>query len=82
MSNKNHSLIFLGTVISIESSPLDNSLLNWIITVNVDEVVLGNFSAKTFQFRIHSPTKSEIKEKKQYVIEANLTQDGYTLDPY
>ena len=73
-------LVFLGTVQNIEASPLPQSTLNWIVHCHVDHVLSGNFNGKTFSFRVHSPTESELEVGKQYKIRAEKTDSGYTVD--
>lgn len=75
-------LVFEGTVATIEISPLPESLRNFIIIMRVDRVVQGQFSGKTFQFRIHSPSLSGLKVGKTYTVEAKRTADGYTVDEF
>ena len=73
-------LVFVGTVESIEASPLPRSLANWIVTFRVDRIEAGDFSGETFSFRIHSPSRSGLESGKQYVVEANRTDTGYKVD--
>jgi len=80
MVKENEKLTFLGTIISIENSPIVNSDLNWIITVNVEKVISGSFSGNTFQFRVHSPARSALEIGRQYRMEFVLTQNGYIAD--
>jgi hypothetical protein len=73
-------LVFEGTVASVEISQLPQSRKNFIVTVRVDRVIQGQFSGKTFQFRIHSPVQSGLEVGKKHTVEANRTKDGYTVD--
>jgi hypothetical protein len=75
-------LVFLGTVQSIESSTLPQSLANWVVTFRIDKIESGEFAGKTFSFRIHSPSKSGLENGKQYVVEAIRTDAGYEVDQY
>lgn len=75
-------LVFVGTVESIEASPLPQSLANWVVTFRVDRIESGNFGGTTFSFRIHSPVKSGLEVGKQYLVEATRTDAGYTVDQY
>jgi hypothetical protein len=76
------NLVFEGTVSSIEIVPLPESLKNFVVTMRVDRVVKGQFKGKSFQFRIHSPSLSELEVGKKYTVEAQRTKDGYTVDQY
>jgi hypothetical protein len=75
-------LVFLGTVEKLEASPLPHSTANWIVHCRVDQVLSGNFSGKTFSFRVHSPAKSGLEVGRQHKIEAKRTTDGYSVDQY
>jgi inhibitor of cysteine peptidase len=74
------TLTFEGTVASIEASPIPQSEQNFVVTMQVDRVVKGEFKGKTFQFRIHSPALSGLKAGQKCVVEAKRTADGYTVD--
>ncbi len=75
-------LVFLGTVEKVEASPLPQSTLNWIVHCRVDQILSGNFSGRTFSFRVHSPVKSGLEVGKQYKIVAKRTIGGYTVDQF
>jgi hypothetical protein len=75
-------LVFLGTVQSIASSTIPQSLANWVVTFRVDRIESGEFDGKTFSFRIHSPSKSGLETGRQYVVEAMRTGAGYEVDQY
>ena len=48
--------------------------------MRVDRVLKGRFKGKTFQFRVHSPTKSGLKLKGKYTVEAKLVNGKYTVE--
>jgi inhibitor of cysteine peptidase len=73
-------LVFEGTVISIEASPLPKSTQNFIVTMHVDRVLRGQFKGKSFQFRVHSPAKSGLNVKGKYTVEAKRVDGKYTVD--
>ena len=75
-------LVFEGTVVSIETAPLSNSPQNYLVTVQVDRVVRGQFQGKTFQFRVHSPEESGLKLNGKYTVEANRSDGKYTVDQF
>jgi hypothetical protein len=73
-------LVFTGTVIDIQVSPLRQSTLNWVVTMRVDQISQGEFSGSQFSFRIHSPTQSGLIMGQTYRVEAKRTSEGYTVD--
>jgi hypothetical protein len=75
-------LVFLGTVEKLDTSPLPQSTLNWVVQCRVDKIVTGQFSGKTFSFRIHSPARSGLEVGKQYKIVAKRTAEGFAVDQY
>jgi predicted secreted protein len=74
------ALVFDGTVASIEASPLPESTQNFVVTMKVDRVTKGQFQGKTFQFRIHSPSRSGLETGQKCTVEAKRTADGYVVD--
>jgi len=74
-------LIFEGTVIDIiiDNNDLKNK---WIVKIRVDKIISGDFSGKTFSFRVHSPALSEIQKNKRYRVVAEETETGYKVNPY
>jgi len=75
-------LVFHGTVQSVAASSIPQSRTNWVVTFRVDRVDSGEFSGKTFTFRIHSPSKSGLTTGKQYLVEATRIGTGYNVDQY
>ena len=75
-------LVFEGTAVSIENSPLPQSTQNYVVTMQINRVVKGQFKGKTFQFRVHSPTKSGLTLKGKYTVEAKRADGKYTVDQY
>jgi len=74
-------LIFKGTVTKIAVANTGDPLREWVVTTRVDRVVCGSFSGSTFQFAIHSPTRSRIEVGQQYRIVATRVPQGYEVDP-
>jgi hypothetical protein len=72
------------TTASVEDSPaaapLSGTTRNWVVTLEVDEVINGRFVGKRFAFRIHSPARAGIVAGKHLVVEAVPNSDGYTVD--
>ena len=74
-------LRFRGTVAAIDASPTEElSNQNWVVTMNVERVLSGEFVGKTFTFRVHSPSKSGLVVSRSYTVEAKWTGDGYEVD--
>ena len=80
--NPKDKLVFMGTMLKAENSPLHQSRKNWIVIFRVDKVISGKFTGKQFSFRIHSPSKSGLEKGKQYKVEAELIEEGYNVDQY
>jgi hypothetical protein len=78
----NGKLVFKGTVSSIDISTLPMSMANYVVTMQVNCIVKGEFKGKTFQFRIQSPSMSGLIVGKQYLVEAKRSKNGYTVDQY
>ncbi len=57
-------LVFMGTVEKLESAPLEQSNLDWVVRCRVDRIVSGEFSGKAFSFRVHSSSKSGLEVGK------------------
>ena len=76
------TLVFLGTVVSIENAPSPRSRMNWVIKTRVDSVITGQFDGKHFDFRVHSPANSALELGKQFEITAVFTDNGYVVDQY
>lgn len=72
------TLVFEGTVTAIRN--LDHALTPWLITVKVTKVVSGEFSATTFQFVVHSPSRAGLEKGKSYTIEAVWRDGAYVVD--
>lgn len=78
---KEPDLVFVGTVESIKTASHSKWLDNWEVTFRVDRIKSGEFAGKTFAFRIHSPSRSGLKEGGQYEVKARRTATGYAVDP-
>jgi hypothetical protein len=80
-AGKEPDLVFVGTVESIKTASQSQWLANWVVTFRVDRIKSGEFAGKTFAFRIHSPSRSGLKEGGQYEVKARRTATGYAVDP-
>lgn len=77
------NLRFRGTVAAIDASHTEGlSNRNWVVTMNVEQVLAGEFPGKTFAFRVHSPSKSGLVVGGSYTVEAEWTGDGYQVDQF
>jgi hypothetical protein len=72
------TLVFEGTVISIGT--IENDLKRWLITVTVTKVLSGEFFGSTFEFVVHSPSRSGLEKGRSYTIEAVWNGKSYTVD--
>ena len=63
-------------------SRIPKTRANWIVIFNVDKIISGLFTEKTFSFRIHSPVKSGLKVGLKCIVKATKTQTGYLVDQY
>ena len=66
----------LGRVNAIETAPLKNSRLNWLVIVEPERVISGQFTGRSFSFRVHSPSKARLVVGKRFRIRA-IMQNGY-----
>lgn len=80
--SKKPNLVFLGTVVSIDVSPLPRSSANYIVTFNVEKVESGKLGAKTFSFPVHDPVQSGLEIGNRYRVRATKTGRGYFIDQY
>jgi inhibitor of cysteine peptidase len=79
-ADEENTLVFEGTVASIVNAPVVNSSRGFVVTMQVNRVVKGQYDGKTFQFRVHSPTRSGLKVRGRYTVEAKRTAGGYAVD--
>jgi hypothetical protein len=56
--------------------------LHWIIQTRVLKVLRGRFSGKRFDFRVHSPARSNLRRGKVITIEAWRTKNGWYVSPF
>jgi hypothetical protein len=82
MMSKKPNLVFVGTVVSIEASPLPRSSANYIVTFNVEKVESGKLGGKTFSFPVHNPSQSGLEIGKRYRVVATKTDRGYYIDQH
>jgi hypothetical protein len=72
-------LILRAKVTKIFISPLPRSHLNFVIQTRVLRVLKGRFTGKRFDFRVHSPTKSNLRVGYTITIEAYRVPGGYRV---
>ncbi|HEV7747671.1 MAG TPA: hypothetical protein VGO56_21910 [Pyrinomonadaceae bacterium] len=73
-------LVLIGTVKEIQPRPTARSRKNWLVVVNVDRVVSGEFSGTTFTFAVHSPARAGLEVGRSYTVTATRTASGYVVD--
>lgn len=67
--NKIENVILQGTVTEIRPARGPHPHHKWLVSLQVNSVIAGDFTGPTFSFNIHSPEKSRIVIGGQYVIE-------------
>ena len=77
--NEGEEIVLSGTVIDIQPAKGRHPHQKWLVTLQVDSVVAGSFTSKTFSFSIHSPTKSGIAVGGRYTIYLMRNQAGEYL---
>ncbi|TFH47376.1 MAG: hypothetical protein E4G94_00220 [ANME-2 cluster archaeon] len=88
MEDKNDSekIVLQGTVTEIRPMQGSHPHLKWLVSLQVNSVIVGDFVGQTFSFNIHSPIKSGIVNGGQYVIQIERIQTGEymlkDLEPY
>ena len=76
------SLVFRGTVTTLQPAPVPASNADWIVTLHVEQVLAGKFSGSEFSFRVHSPAQSGLRPGETYTVRATAMGDGgYRVDP-
>lgn len=75
------NIVLKGTVTEIRPKQGAHPHLKWLVSLQVNSVIAGDFTGETFNFHIHSPTKSAIVKDGQYVIHLVRNQAGeYRLE--
>lgn len=80
MDKTHANLVIEGKVIDIQPSTLPKSRKNWVVALQVDRVVSGEFDGKLFSFRIHSPSRSGLAIGQDISLEAKWMDSGYFVD--
>jgi len=73
-------LVLRGTIASIEPLGDNRSRHRWQVTLQVEEVLMGEFAGSTFAFPIHSPTKSGLATGQRRTVRASRSNGGYLVD--
>jgi len=76
------TLRFQGTVIALDPTPASRAYDRWIVTMTVDEVIEGVFAGEAFSFMVHSPVKSGLQQGTSYMVRAERSASGFTVDQY
>ena len=78
--NKIENVVLEGTVTEIRAARGSHPHHKWLVFLQINSVIAGEFTEPTFSFNIHSPEKSGIVKGGQYVIEiARIGPDKYVL---
>ena len=59
---------------------MQRELKPWIVRMEVQKVVSGDFSGGWFEFAVHSPSRSGLEEGHSYTIKAVWSGKGYEVD--
>ncbi len=78
MAGPRRDLVLVGNVSSITQGGSD--LKPWIVSIAVEKVISGDFAGKTFEFTIHSPSRSGLEQGHSYTVRAKWRRDGYEVD--
>jgi hypothetical protein len=74
-------IVLRGTVIEVRPQRGPHPHQRWVAVLEIDRVVAGRFSDRTFAFRIHSPTKSGIAVGGRYELHVARSASGeYAVD--
>jgi hypothetical protein len=73
-------LVLVGTVTKVYPLAVSRSRRRWAVVVNVDSVVSGDFSGKTFTFTVHSPSRAGLRVNGAYTIKATKAGGGYVVN--
>jgi hypothetical protein len=79
-SDTYEEVALIGTVVKI--SQAGDLRRHWAVVVNVDRVVSGKFSDKTYTFILHSPSRAGLFVGHTYRINAKWAGTGYVLDEF
>jgi hypothetical protein len=82
MQTPSADLVLQGTVIDIAPLPHAGGAARWRVTIAVERVISGEFAGKTFEFAVHSPTKSGLATGGVRTVRALRTPGGYSVDPW
>ena len=52
----------------------------WIVTVDVEKIISGDFSGGQFAFAVHSPSRSGLEVGRSYTVRAAWKGKGYDVD--
>ncbi len=78
--NEIEKVVLQGTVTEIRPARGSHPHHKWLVFLQINSVIAGEFTEPTFSFNIHSPEKSGIVNGGKYVIEiARIGQIKYVL---
>ena len=74
-------LVLEGRVEAISTMARAGHSARWRVRVAVERVVEGEFGGPIFEFAVHSPVKSGVREGQAIRVSAKRAGDGYVVDP-
>lgn len=73
-------LVFVGTVSRIYPIRPTRSRRNWAVVAEVNRLVSGEFSGRTFTFTVHSPARIGLRVGMTYRFEAAWSNGKYVVN--
>jgi len=74
MAGPPRDLVLVGNVSSMSQG--GSELKPWIVWIDVEKVISGDFAGKTFEFAIHSPARSGLVQGHSYTVRAKWRGGG------
>jgi hypothetical protein len=75
---RDRTLVLVGKVVSITQG--GSRPKRWVVTIEVEKVVRGEYSGSRFSFAVHSPSRSGLEEGHSYEVKAVWKGEGYDVD--
>ena len=75
---RDKTLIVVGKVFSISQG--GSRLKPWVVTIEIEKIERGEYVGSWFSFRVHSPSRSGLKEGHSYRVTAQWHEEGYEVD--
>ena len=65
---RDRTLVLVGTVFSITQG--GSKLKPWVVTIEIQKVLRGQYPGSWFSFAVHSPARSGLKQGRSYTVKA------------